>query len=165
MNLTDITVKTSGDVPQSQLDLMMWINRFSIILMTFLMSTSLFYTVYDIFIEKRKKINQSKGLLFFSLYTTGRKLFNLKRDGKEVIGCLEGLRALSILHIVYFHSYFFRLLTTHSDENLLREFLRTRFAEFVSGMHMHVDTFFVISALLTTKAVLKDFELKRYNYF
>lgn len=59
---------------------------------------------------------KSNGLIAFSVYSNGAKLFKCKRSkSANVMDCINGIRALSIIWVVYGHSYMTLLSTATSN--------------------------------------------------
>ena len=80
----------------------------------------------------------------------------LSRDRERVIQCLDGIRVIMTLGIIYLHSHVFRILTPFRDESKFEAFAKTDWAATVSAFNIFVDSFFVISGALTTRSMLKN---------
>jgi hypothetical protein len=93
----------------------------------------------------------------FSLYSNVTSLLSFERSTKD-IKCLHGLRVISILGIILLHTYFFRILSPFLNEEVMKEFMKTNIASIISAFNILVDTFFVMSAALTTRTVLRDLD-------
>ena len=116
-------------------------------------------TFYDIRSRRVNKENRNQFLLSFSIYTNGSNLIKTTQSKSAAeISCLHGIRGLSIISIVFLHSFFFRILTPFRDEKLIKEFLGTKLASTISAGNVSVDSFFVISAMLVTRSMLRELE-------
>jgi peptidoglycan/LPS O-acetylase OafA/YrhL len=116
-------------------------------------------TFYDLRTKKFKGVQQNEFIVSFSFYTNGKNYFCLEqKKSTEVITCLNGIRALSILAIIFLHSFFYRIVTPFLDEKYCNEWLKTNFAATVLTLNIFVDTFFVMSGLLMTKSMLKELD-------
>lgn len=99
-------------------------------------------------------------LIAFSLHTNGKNLFTMtKAKSNKSIECLNGLRSLSLLWIIFGHRYFdmFMAPATNSvtaTENWLGNFLSLSHTTF----HLAVDTFFLMGGLLVTWTFMKSFD-------
>lgn len=116
-------------------------------------------TVFDMKSRKIESRNAKKSEVVraFSLYSNALSLFSLERTSKD-IKCLHGLRVLSILGIIFLHTVFFRSLSWNLNYAKFEEFPNTNLGLIVASFSMLVDTFFVISAALTTRSVLKELD-------
>ena len=123
-------------------------------LITFL----LFLAIYATFLDFRASKTQSDLLSAFSLKKNIKNLFSFDQSTPEdAIHCFNGLRAISTLSIIYLHSYFFRILQP-TDKIVFNDWVQTRAASAVSSLSTMVDTFFVISAALFTRTMLKELD-------
>jgi hypothetical protein len=125
-----------------------------------LISLSILSTIYDLKTQKVKKVERNQSFLAFSLYKNSQSLFNFnEKNERDVITCLNGIRALSTLCIIFLHSVFFRVFPPSRDETVFYHWLQTRTASSISAINVVVDSFFVISGTLATKSMLKDLEM------
>lgn len=157
------------------------------------MSTAydIFYTVYN---RKLYEYNQThicngncknkfagtknQAFVVFSIYTNGKQLFACKNAAPSsgIIQCLDGLRVLSIMWIVYCHSvrcyvkiplhesttyekvWFKQTLFNRESIEFkycfLFQYLKT-YRSTISNAPMPVDTFFVMSGLLVANKLFK----------
>lgn len=116
-----------------------------------------FGTFYDLranTFEKNKKRHEI--LQSFSLRRNFTNFFDLDQS-KHASGirCLHGIRVLSMLSIISLHTYFFRVFTPFKGSEALQEFMQTSLALTISALHILVEPFFVTSALLFTRSMLK----------
>lgn len=91
-----------------------------------------------------------------NLYSSFKKLFSIEK--KTSIKSIHGLRGIAILTTIFIHSYWHRLMSSFLSQEEKDEFENTNFAVFLMMCTMVVDIFFVISATLASKSILKDFE-------
>lgn len=99
-------------------------------------------------------------LVAFSIYTNGKNLFDLKpRDSTNSIECLNGLRALSLLWIIFGHRYFDMFLAPATNSvSATNEWLGNILSLPHTIFHLAVDTFFVMGGLLVTWSMMKSFD-------
>lgn len=116
-------------------------------------------TVFDVKSRKIESRNAKKSEVdrAFSLYSNVMSLFSMERSSKD-IKCLHGLRVLSILGIIFLHTVFFRSLSPNLNYDKFEAFLNTSLASLISSFNIFVDTFFLISAALTTRSILKELD-------
>lgn len=127
--------------------------------LTVLTALALLATFYDLCTRKRENKSRSELLKSFSLRKNLSNLFSLDQSGsKDAIHCLHGIRALSMFCIIFLHTYVFRILTPFRDEKYLNEWIKTDMASAISSLNMTVDSFFVMSATLSTKTMLKELD-------
>jgi hypothetical protein len=116
-------------------------------------------TLYDLSTQAVSNSKRNQLLLSFSIYTNGSNLFQMNQPkSSSEISCLHGIRVISLVGVMLLHEYFFRVLSPFSDSKVYQEFLGTKLASSIAGLNIFVDTFFVISAALLTKSMLKEFE-------
>jgi peptidoglycan/LPS O-acetylase OafA/YrhL len=88
------------------------------------------------------------------------ELFDTNRsDSAAAFGYLTGIKSLSYFGIIFIHSVSSRLFFPLRDPKEAENFLQSPMASFVEGLGYNVDTFLLISGLLTTKSMLN--EMKR----
>lgn len=89
----------------------------------------------------------------FSVYTNGRILIDLKQPD-HAITCINGLKVLSMLSIVFFHA----IQTVMYETGVLSDtyYQRLGFRLLMSIAIFPTDTFFVLSGFLSVKSFLQD---------
>lgn len=110
--------------------------------------------------QKSKEPN--KLLISFSIYTNGKKLFDMT-ESKSSINSLHGLRALSIIWIMFGHRITNQLRLPHKNYKALVEFYGEWYSIIVYAYSIAVDTFFLMGALLLTMSTLRAIEKNRLN--
>lgn len=99
-------------------------------------------------------------LVAFSLVTNGKNLFDIsKKDSTKSIECLDGLRSLSLLWIIFGHRYddMFSAPATNSV-TATESWLKCIFSLSHTTFHLAVDTFFLMGGLLVTWSFMKSFD-------
>lgn len=100
----------------------------------------------------------------FSVYTAGWKLYDVAPNkSPNDIRCLHGIRALSILYIIFGHRYGIPLWHVISNRAALAEW-STKFH--IGLYHTHqvpVDVFFMMGGLLVAWTMLKNLDSKSLN--
>lgn len=83
----------------------------------------------------------------------------MKKRNSASIECLNGLRSLSLLWIIYGHRYFdtFRSPATNY-EYAVELWLRNIWSLTHTMFHLAVDTFFLIGGLLVTQSLMRSFD-------
>lgn len=111
-------------------------------------------TVYDVLIRQQEKVPH-KLYIAFSMYTNGEKLFDItKSKSKNSIDCLNGLRGVSLLWIIFGHRSFSPWGVATTNANELYDWLETVPSAFAGSFHIWVDTFLVMGGLLVTQSFL-----------
>ena len=123
-------------------------------------------TVYDIHsrVTKRKS-PPNDVLLSFSLLTNFEFIISTKQSGSDRLGCLEGIRALSMTWVVLGHSFLFSstfmLVDNKQYTNKVsavdEDEVGMAFRAIAAGPYS-VDTFFFIGATLLSYLLLKDLD-------
>jgi peptidoglycan/LPS O-acetylase OafA/YrhL len=91
----------------------------------------------------------------FSVYTNGGKLYDItKSKSKNSIDCMNGLRALALLWIIFGHRTFVQLSTSITNGREFSEWLETPPSALLASFHIWVDTFFVMGGVLVTTSFL-----------
>jgi peptidoglycan/LPS O-acetylase OafA/YrhL len=82
-----------------------------------------------------------------------------KENSSGSIECLNGLRALSLLWIIFGHRYFDMFLAPATNSATATEnWLRNILSLFHTTFHLAVDTFFLMGGLLATWSFMKSFD-------
>lgn len=118
-------------------------------------------TSYDLFMHHKSK-EPNKLLISFSVYTNGRKLFDMT-ESKSSINSLHGLRAISIIWIMFGHRVTNQVGIPHRNLNSLIQFHQQWYSVIVYSYSIAVDTFFLMGALLLTMSVIRANEKNSLN--
>lgn len=97
----------------------------------------------------------------FSLFVNFKLLCKMSGNKKSpnVIHCLNGIRCLSIVWIVFGHCYMVvLLLPTNVNSAEILDWLRTPFSMFLQSGTMSVDSFFFLSGFLLSWVAFKELE-------
>ncbi|XP_055841712.1 nose resistant to fluoxetine protein 6-like isoform X2 [Episyrphus balteatus] len=155
-NVSDIV--TQGKCIQNsklKFDTIDWI---AISIFSFVGFLILFSTIYDVY-SKRRGSDPNEGLVAFSLYVNMTILFRTSsKKSPNVISCLNGIRCMSIIWIIYGHDYMFNLLLPNANSKDIVEWAQTPFSMFLQSGTICVDSFFFLSGLLLIWAGLKEME-------
>ncbi|KAG1681474.1 Nose resistant to fluoxetine protein 6 [Nymphon striatum] len=89
----------------------------------------------------------AKILLCFSAYTNGEKLLNTGTNEKS-IGCIHGIRFISMSWVILGHTYYFGLALTANPLSLVKLEDSFTFQAIITGGPFSVDTFFLLSGAL-----------------
>ncbi|CAO1362003.1 unnamed protein product [Diamesa serratosioi] len=134
------------------------IDFIAIIVLSFFGILLLLSTSYDIY-KKTQKRKPHELYVAFSVLTNCRKLFDFRKsEDPNSIHCLHGLRALSILWIMFGHRYVLTTLTPIVNPAAYSTWLETIFSAIVNSHPMAVETFLVISGLLLTWTLMKNLD-------
>lgn len=98
----------------------------------------------------------------FSIYRNGQRLFDMSRT-KNAINCLHGLRAFSILWIMFGHRVSNQLNFPLRNPPAIIDFYQHVYSVILSSYSIAVDTFFLMAALLLTMSTLRAIDKKRLN--
>jgi peptidoglycan/LPS O-acetylase OafA/YrhL len=99
-------------------------------------------------------------LIAFSIHSNGKNLFDMTRnETSNSIECLNGLRSLSLLWIIFGHRFFDMFLSPATNTQVAtEEWLGSIFSLSHTTFHLAVDTFFLMGGLLVTWSVMKSFD-------
>jgi peptidoglycan/LPS O-acetylase OafA/YrhL len=99
-------------------------------------------------------------LVAFSMYTNAKNLFDMtKSKSSQSIECLNGLRSLSLLWIIFGHRYFDMFLAPSTNfKTATDSWLANIFSLSQTTFHLAVDTFLLMGGLLTTWSFMKSFD-------
>lgn len=114
-------------------------------------------TLYDKSTKDGNPNSKNQFLMSFSLTENIEKLFRSEQSLDE-IGCIHGIRVVSILSIFLHHAYVLRIEFPMQNPEEKARFLSGWYGSTITQLSNAVDSFFVISGLLTTRAVFKDLE-------
>ncbi|KAK4316219.1 hypothetical protein Pmani_012596 [Petrolisthes manimaculis] len=141
-----------------------WLNAGDVVFIVFLGiigSVLLFATVADVSSNFYKKQELRKGplrfLLVFSVSMNLKKIFHINvKEGPHVISCLHGIRAMSMVWVVWGHSYF---IDYRAVVNVVyaAQLTDNVFEQTIMGGNFSVDSFFLMSGLLVMYGVLKEY--------
>lgn len=123
-------------------------------------------TAYDKIIRRSKDREPHKLLIAFSVYTNGKRLFHVFRNkSSKTIDCIEGMRCMSLLGIIFFHRNL--LQQARPATNLLEVYQRRKQYENVlfQWPTFFVDTFFVIGGFLSSLHFLHAFGARKFSLF
>ncbi|XP_063703745.1 nose resistant to fluoxetine protein 6-like [Culicoides brevitarsis] len=115
-------------------------------------------TVYELWLLRRGMPGRPI-LLIFSAYRNSRKIFTSKTyNSPEVLHCLNGIRVLSLIWIVFGHSYMTFLMNPLLNKRELINWLQSYMSCTVLGGSVAVDSFFLLSGVLVCWVILKDYK-------
>ncbi|CAF0932692.1 unnamed protein product [Brachionus calyciflorus] len=103
-----------------------------------------------------------KILLGFSIYTNAKKLFSITKSDDQ-LQCLHAIRFLSIAWVVLGHTYLYQI--SYSDDILvITDWLKRFSFMVVSNAFFSVDSFFLLSGLLTSYVFLKEVKKRKLSF-
>ncbi|KAK9886941.1 hypothetical protein WA026_019198 [Henosepilachna vigintioctopunctata] len=117
-------------------------------------------TVVDIFYYYKKEDKINELIVGCSAFSNGRKLFSVNTDKINQIQCMNGLRFLSILWIIAYHTFLtvnFKPLMNQKD---FFNWQKQLYSQYILSGYIAVDTFFFLSGFLLTYGYLKQVENK-----
>lgn len=108
---------------------------------------------------RQQKKDPHKLFITFSVYTNGEKLYDItKPKSKNSIDCLNGLRAVALMWIIFGHRTANQYGTSVTNGREFGEWIETPPAALFASFHIYVDTFFVMGGLLVTTSFLNALE-------
>jgi hypothetical protein len=110
-------------------------------------------TFYDFLTRNDETKQRNKRILAFSIIKNGSSLFNLSNEPKDDVKCFHFLRSFFAVVIVIYHIFIFVAVLPNRNFYVL---YRKPTAQIVSFLSSSVNGFFVISAFLATKSMMKD---------
>lgn len=120
--------------------------------------------IFSSIYEHRTRTSERSGVeLFkaFSLFVNFKLLCKMSDNKRSpnVIYCLNGIRSLSIIWIVFGHCYMVALLLpTHVNSADILDWLKTPFSMLLQSGTMSVDTFFFLSGFLLSWVAFKELD-------
>uniref|UniRef100_A0A6P7GYN7 Nose resistant to fluoxetine protein 6-like n=1 Tax=Diabrotica virgifera virgifera TaxID=50390 RepID=A0A6P7GYN7_DIAVI len=98
--IDSITCQTIEDVnPPLDYAAIIGLSILGIVVLVVIMST-----VYDLYCQNKYKEYQQSAYTAFSVYTNGKKLFQVSKRVSP-LSCLDGIRVISMIWIVMLHTY------------------------------------------------------------
>ena len=107
--------------------------------------------------KKKKKLSETllSFLFAFSVYETIPKIFAIKKQPPCAITCLHGIRVITITWVILGHTNLWSLFFISNPQSYLRN-QASKFAyRAIPGGEFSVDSFFLMSGLLTTYLSLR----------
>lgn len=105
--------------------------------------------------DEKEEPKLFKILLGFSAYTNTKKIFNVSNVGEGKLDCLDGIRFMSIGWVILGHTYVF-LLGNSDNAIVVGDWIKRFSFQMISNATYSVDSFFVLSGLLTAYLFLKE---------
>lgn len=119
-------------------------------------------TLCEIFLDNDANKLNFDLLKCFSMISNGRKIFKCRKNNKstDIIECIHGIRVLSIIWIVYSHSYLGLSGIPHMNSIYSFQWVKNILSMILYNGSVAVDTFFLISGLLLSWNILKHLDVK-----
>lgn len=112
-------------------------------------------TTYDVIARQRHSVPHEL-YITFSAYTNGEKLFDITENkSPNAINCLNGLRALSVLWIIFGHRVLNQQSFPIANRMEVAMFYERFLVVFFTAHHLAVDTFFLLGGLLVTTSIMQ----------
>jgi len=106
----------------------------------------------------RMSVTLQKTLIAFSVWTNGRKILDTSTSG-DTLGCLHGLRFLSMTWVILGHQYIFGLQSVPwANQFYIFDVLNSLAFAAVDNASVSVDTFFFLSGLLVAYIFMRNME-------
>ncbi|KAJ3630520.1 hypothetical protein MTP99_011713 [Tenebrio molitor] len=127
---------------------------------------STLYDIFCIFYGHKSCPMLVKGL---SAYTNSRKLFKITTPTPDQLPCLDGLKCLSMVWIVYGHIFTSQRHSSITNTKYLIEWSNNLYSTFILSGTLSVDTFFTIGSALISygfmKAKCKNIRFNLFQYY
>jgi hypothetical protein len=102
----------------------------------------------------------------FSAYTNSKKLFKITTPTPDQLPCLNGIKCLSMVWVIYGHTFTIRTVSPVTNAKYLMEWTDNWYSMFVHSASFSVDTFFTIGSALMTYGFMKaKCKNVRFNLF
>lgn len=162
LNTSNIGVMCDAPVPDVGTKEVVAIVIFSMIAALMVCSTA-----YDVFAHiTGREANQMWAM--FSVYSNGVRLFTISRRPvattyikSDQIDCLNGIRVLSMVWIVFCHNYMMIVSSTLSNTIEIYEWVKSYHSMLVIGGTVSVDSFLLLSGMLIAWSILKELNANR----
>ncbi|XP_017145916.1 nose resistant to fluoxetine protein 6 isoform X1 [Drosophila miranda] len=132
----------------------------TIVLLSVLASATIICTVYDYLLCGDKKTPPPRLVGTFSARASSRSLFAIvdPKSSPNVIHCLNGIRCLSLMWVIFGHEYIYALKSPSINQSDLLSWVQQAFSSFIIYAPFSVDTFFFLSGLLVVVVSLRFLE-------
>ncbi|XP_017850511.2 nose resistant to fluoxetine protein 6 [Drosophila busckii] len=131
---------------------------FTIVLLSVLGALVLLATLYDYLLQPAAAENNLPALVhIWSMRGTSRRLFHISQctSNPNVIHCLNGMRCMSLIWVVFGHEYMVAVLLPNVNQITIANWMQSPFANFALHGPFSVDTFFFLSGLLVVMLGLR----------
>ncbi|KAL0272822.1 UNVERIFIED_CONTAM: hypothetical protein PYX00_005651 [Menopon gallinae] len=118
-------------------------------------------TLFDV-LHTRIPIKSTRTELYtsFSLYKNFQQLTKIY-TGPDNIGCLHGIRTLSMCWVILGHEYITRLFGPLINMPIFFTYMTSKSKIFVTNAFVSVDTFFLLSGFLATLVFFREISKKK----
>ncbi|XP_068912453.1 nose resistant to fluoxetine protein 6-like [Tenebrio molitor] len=141
----------------------------TIVILALLLSTVVLSTVYDMFCIFHGHKSCPMLVKCFSAYTNSMKLFKMTTPTPDQLPCLNGLKCLSMVWVVYGHTFAAQMVWPITNTKYYIEWLNNWYSTFLVSATLSVDTFFTIGSALMSygfmKAKCKHVPFKIFLYY
>ncbi|XP_017055215.1 nose resistant to fluoxetine protein 6 [Drosophila ficusphila] len=152
-SISEETCRTNESEPLDGLTI------FTLVLIGVFLATAVLCTLYDYFLcSNQEKL--PKLVRIFSARAISRDLFTLaeNKDTPNVIHCLNGMRCMSLIWVVFGHDFTSNLAAASTNEAYKITWMSQAFSSFILYAPFSVDTFFFISGLLLVAIGLRSLD-------
>nr|XP_008192486.2 PREDICTED: nose resistant to fluoxetine protein 6-like isoform X3 [Tribolium castaneum] len=126
-------------------------------------------TIYDLYCIFYGKKSCPKLIEGFSIYTNGQKIFRMVAPTADHLPCLNGLRCISMLWVVYSHQYQFEINNIIAHSKDIIDWANSLQSMILVGGSYSVDTFLTIGGVLMSygfmKAKTKKIQFNLFFYY
>ncbi|XP_047533374.1 nose resistant to fluoxetine protein 6-like [Vanessa atalanta] len=152
INLTfdEYICRLPNDKPVSIADYLS-ISIFSLILLITIISTS--YDLYQTYVLKKENSEIDRLYRSFSIHTNTKRLLSFNY-GPGALECVDGIRAISMLWVIFGHTYCLTPLSFVSNAAHILNWLTSFRSIWVNSAPISVDTFFMLSGILCVYTVI-----------
>ncbi|XP_046965866.1 nose resistant to fluoxetine protein 6-like [Vanessa cardui] len=152
INLTfdEYICRLPNDKPVSVADYLS-ISIFSLILLITIISTS--YDLYQTYVLKKETSEIDRLYRSFSIHTNTKRLLSFNY-GTGALECVDGIRAISMLWVIFGHTYCLTALNFVSNAAEILTWLTSFRSIWVNSAPISVDTFFMLSGILCVYTVI-----------
>ncbi|KAL5286701.1 hypothetical protein ACFFRR_007983 [Megaselia abdita] len=128
---------------------------FGFILLSLIVTSS----VYDY--RTRECLRKNTSMMFFSLKKNLKKTFDLSESSNDHFNCIDGMRVITMMWIMYYHTYLVAYRSHYTDFTEDTNPQKTNVL--VHSGILGVDTFFCISGFLMTFISLKKLDKEGFD--
>nr|CAD7203256.1 unnamed protein product [Timema douglasi] len=111
-----------------------------------------------------KEGSYSKILIAFSIPNNVKKLLSLEAP-PGTITCIDGIRFLTILWVIFTHKIFCLTLEPWTNKVFLMDSVKELLKMPLLNSMLDVDTFFLIGGVVRSYNLLRELDAHRFNYF